>query len=492
MGSNGATGFEEAGIQGVANGTLSTRLAIAASILGLGDAEAEAMFAEAWARRPALGRATGSDVVVAGFAETAAIAHALARLAATGRLSDLLVDRLVRRLAKSADLPADLVAFVLFAEAIRDSDLLELPPDHAIEAHLTLLMSFAPVSKSSLWVVEPNGRLRCLLHAGGTAPTRRERATARAVLREPAEETSNQRGFIQAVPVHAGQHPVAALVVRTRPETRERALLFAEEAASILGCALVRRALLERSAEGERRLVESSERRLVRLGLDLHDGPIQELAAFAADLGLLRRQVSQSLGSHEHGDTILGRLDDLQARLVELDRDLREMARSAESSALLATSFPELLAKELEAFSARNEIESEFVVRGRFDSLTSSQRIALLRVVQEALANVRRHSEASRVSVTIFPQRTHIYVEVTDNGCGFDVERTLVQAARRGHLGLVGMSERIRLLGGRFDIQSRRGGPTTISAMLPRWRPAASNGTGEGEPSGATALIAGG
>jgi signal transduction histidine kinase len=66
-----------------------------------------------------------------------------------------------------------------------------------------------------------------------------------------------------------------------------------------------------------------------------------------------------------------------------------------------------------------------------------------------------------------------------------------VHAARRGHLGLVGMSERIRLLGGRFDIQSRPGGPTTISAMLHRWRPAASNGAGDDEPSSAACLEAG-
>ena len=491
MGSNGATGFDAAGARETRNGTPSSRLDLAASLLGMEAGEAEAVLTEKWARRPALARAAGSSDAMAHFAETTVIAHSVARLAATGRLAERRLDRLIRRLAKTADLPTDVVTLVLFAEAIRDPELLELPPDDAIETQLKLLMSFAPVSKCSVWVFEPSGRLRCLRHAGGASPTRRERAAAHAALREPAEAVSNERGFIHAVPVYEGRHPVAALVLRTRPETRERALLFAEEATAILGFALVRQALLERRAEGERSLVASCERRLVRVGLDLHDGPIQELAAFAVDVALLRRQLARSLDAHEHGDTLLGRVDDLQARLVELDRDLRELASSAESSALLATSFSDLLAKELEAFSARNEIESEFAVRGRFESLTASQRIALLRVVQEALGNVRRHSRASRVSVTIFPQRTHVYAEVTDNGCGFDVERTLVHAARRGHLGLVGMSERIRLLGGRFDIQSRPGGPTTISAMLPRWRPAASNGAGDDEPSSAACLEAG-
>jgi signal transduction histidine kinase len=68
-------------------------------------------------------------------------------------------------------------------------------------------------------------------------------------------------------------------------------------------------------------------------------------------------------------------------------------------------------------------------------------------------------------------RREQIHAEITDNGRGFDVERTLVKAARNGRLGLVGMSERVRLLGGRFDVQSRPGGPTTVSVVLPAWRP---------------------
>jgi signal transduction histidine kinase len=79
---------------------------------------------------------------------------------------------------------------------------------------------------------------------------------------------------------------------------------------------------------------------------------------------------------------------------------------------------------------------------------------------------------------------------VTDNGRGFDVERTLVQAARKGRLGLVGMSERVRLLGGRFDLQSSPGGPTTISAKIPRWRPLeAENEAESGDSGAATATL---
>jgi signal transduction histidine kinase len=494
VGRNGTAASQETGESlEPTNGFLSTRLAGVISALGLPEDEAEAILADAGRRGSGLARAAGGGTAAARLAETAAIAQVLARLAAANRLGRQRVDRLTSRLARKTGLPSDLVELVLYVEALRDPQLLELPPDQAVEAQLRLLIGFAPVSEVSLWTAKPNGRLHCLLLLGDGPATRRVRAAASAAMSETEELMPNEHGFIHAIPVLRWGHPFAALVVRARPEERERALVFAEEATATLASAIERQALLERSAEGERSLVETSERRLARLGLDLHDGPIQELAAFAGDLHLLRRQLGRVIAAHEHGDLVLGRIDDLEARLVELDRELRELAISTESSALMAGSFPELLSGELQAFAGRHKIEAQLAVRGRLDFLTASQRITILRIIQEALTNVQAHSRASEVSVTVFPGRTHVSVDVTDNGRGFDVERTLLQAARKGRLGLVGMSERVRLLGGRFDLQSSRGGPTTISAIIPRWRPLeAETEAGRGGSAAATATVAGG
>ena len=68
-------------------------------------------------------------------------------------------------------------------------------------------------------------------------------------------------------------------------------------------------------------------------------------------------------------------------------------------------------------------------------------------------------------------RRSSIDVRVRDNGHGFEVNRALVLAAERGRLGIVGMGERMRMLGGSFEIDSRPGGPTTIRFSLPRWEP---------------------
>ena len=103
--------------------------------------------------------------------------------------------------------------------------------------------------------------------------------------------------------------------------------------------------------------------------------------------------------------------------------------------------------------------------------VTASQRIALLRIAQEGLSNVRDHSGAASVSLSVLDHGTHVTLRLTDDGAGFNVERTLVRAARRGRLGLVGMAERVRLLGGTFDLESSPGAGTTIAVTLPRWKP---------------------
>jgi len=470
MARNGTAASQESGEAQNTIPSSHARLAGLVSALGLREDESEAILADVNDRASALASAVGDGPAGAQLAETAAIAQVLARLAETGRLGRQRVDKVTRRLARTAGLSPALVGLVLYVEALRGPQLLELPPDEAVETQLRVLIAFAPISGVSLWTSDPNGRPRCTLLLGEGEATRRVRAAARAAL-ETEEPVPNERGLIHAIPILRWGHPIAALVVRARPEERERAIVFAEEATATVAYAIERQGLLERSAEGERSLVESSERRLARLGLDLHDGPIQELAAFAGDLHLLRRQLTRVIAPHEHGEIILGRIDDLEARLVEVDRELRELALSAESSALMVKPLPELLSAELQAFAARHEIEVQLDVRGRLDTLTASQRITLLRIVQEALTNVQAHSGASEVSVNVFPGRTHVSVEVTDNGCGFDVQRVLLQAARTGRLGLVGMSERVRLLGGRFDLQSSPGGPTTITALIPRWRP---------------------
>jgi len=105
--------------------------------------------------------------------------------------------------------------------------------------------------------------------------------------------------------------------------------------------------------------------------------------------------------------------------------------------------------------------------------MSASQRIALYRIVQEGLANVREHSKAKHVQIRVHGGASGTLAEIVDDGHGFEVAKTLIRAAKNGRLGLVGMGERVRLLGGTFDVDSRPGGPTTLRLVLPHWQPVA-------------------
>jgi signal transduction histidine kinase len=360
----------------------------------------------------------------------------------------------------------------VFVRAIRDRHVLDLPPQLGAETVLKMLCTFSATTSASLWSESAEGRLVEMIQTGEDDSSRRRRAAARETIAEGRRVTS-PRSHFHAVPVERWGRPSGALVFRSRAEGRPTTLAYAAEAAIALAPLIEFDALLGRNASRERSLTGASERRLTRLGFDLHDGPMQDIAAMAADLRLFQKQLAPLLENNKDSVVALGRIDDLEARLVSVDEELRELARSLQSPAGLRIPLDEALKHEVETLRSRSGIAAELSVSGSFEALTGSQKIALVRLVQESLSNVHDHSEAESVKVRITATRTRLGLEVVDDGRGFDVEQRLLEAARAGRLGLVGMGERVRLLGGRFEIESKPGGPTRVRASLPRWRPLA-------------------
>ena len=172
-----------------------------------------------------------------------------------------------------------------------------------------------------------------------------------------------------------------------------------------------------------------------------------------------------------HGFPRSGTTNGNSSRIAAIDHGLRNVVHSLESPAVARCPLDEAVIREVDAFRIQSDIAVDLSLKGTFDDLTDSQRIALVRIVQESLSNARDHSGARSITVDIEAANAHTMLEITDDGRGFDVSRTLVRAARRGRFGLLGMSERVRLLGGRFDVQSSPGGPTVISVLLPVWKP---------------------
>src|SRR4029079_2888240 len=194
----------------------------------------------------------------------------------------------------------------------------------------------------------------------------------------------------------------------------------------------------------------------------LHDGAIQDVLALGADITHLRDQIYPFI-LDTHRERAAGRFDDLLARVVELDRQLRELSRSLESRSIVSRPLGEILHREVDAFRERSGIDATLEIRGDPESLTSAQRIAVYRAIQESLSNIREHSGASTVEIRLRMRRASIEVRVTADGDGVEVRRARARPPQRGAPGSVGSGERVRVLGGTCEIDSAPGGPTILT-----------------------------
>jgi signal transduction histidine kinase len=421
--------------------------------------------------RARLVRAGSADPTVGDeLASVSYAADAVIELAATLELDEDDVRGAAAAVAEACRLPLAAARYALFSQAVCRPALFQLPPLVALEIQLRLLLGLDVLSEVSLWRRTANG-VECLLELGATAgPSRRVRAEAKAVLRGRSRLALLGGSQLRSAPVLRFGEPYAALVGRGGSVPSDVADAYVAETATALGPVIEREHLLEHSSERDRALSAAAERRLMRLGFDLHDGPIQNVLALAADIRLLQEQVYPFV-LEEHREQAHGRFDDLTARLVELDRELREIAHSLETKSVISRPLGEILHREVDSFGERTGVKATLEIRGDPDSLSSAQRITVFRAIQEALANVREHASASTVSVRVRARRSAIEVQVMDDGIGFEVERAVAKAAQRGRLGLVGIAERVRMLGGTFEMESTPGGPTKLRLILPHWQP---------------------
>jgi len=363
--------------------------------------------------------------------------------------------------ADEIGVPPAAAAFAVFRRALASKEFAQLAPTVAAELALVLLVELVPAAAASLWILDASGSTTCLVSHGKAPRSRRLREVARAAL----------DGVIAGSPqvhvrvVDRWDRPHGALVARGRGAESEHLEEYLEEAATALVPILERASLFDRRVQREHDLVAAGERRLLRLGFDLHDGPLQEIVALAEELRAASNQIS-AVVSEDFRQRVRGRFNDVHARLGALDESLRQIAHSIRSTTAVARPVPDAVESELRALKNATGIEVGLQVEGELDDLSDSQKIVLFRVVQEALSNVRKHSGARRVSVVLRSTRTFVDVAVTDDGCGFDPRRLDTD-----RLGLAGISERVRLLGGAVEVETTPGTGTTVRATLPQWRP---------------------
>ena len=205
-------------------------------------------------------------------------------------------------------------------------------------------------------------------------------------------------------------------------------------------------------------LAQEEERR--EISRQLHDEIAQiltginvKLASLKSESGVSNRSLSEHISSTQ--------------RLVEKSVDIvHQFARDLRPTLLDDLGLIPALHSYLKGYNKQTGLRVAFSAFAGVEKLSSDKRIALYRVAQAALVNTAQHARASRVSVSIRSHPGAVLMEVKDDGRSFDVKHVL-DPVRNKRLGLIGMRERIEMLGGRFGIDSAPGRGTTISAMLP-------------------------
>jgi signal transduction histidine kinase len=257
-----------------------------------------------------------------------------------------------------------------------------------------------------------------------------------------------------AVPLTGGEGALGALVVRTAggPIAEETLRLF-RAVGDQVGLAL-RTAQL--SAESQKTAVLSERARLAR---EIHDTLAQQLTAVVLQLeaaeGLVGRDAARA---HTAVETARGMA---RSALQEARRSVWDLRPTP----LEATGLVAALAAEVERWRERSAVPGSFRANGipRPLALSPAAEVALLRILQEALTNIARHSDARRAEVRLTRQGDSIQLTVADDGCGFAPESEV----RVGSFGLLGMTERARLAGGSLELDSTPGKGTTVSVVVP-------------------------
>ena len=228
---------------------------------------------------------------------------------------------------------------------------------------------------------------------------------------------------------------------------RDEDVKLAEPLGTLAGMLLTRSRLTSELRELNKRLVTAQEEERARLAMEIHDGPLQKALYLASTQGSKAKvsELARALGQ------------ELRAIGVALQPPALEHLGLYYAVEWLVRSVADEQHMEIQLEAAG------FPEEGRFPA---DIELALYRCLQESLTNVAKHARASRVVVTLSMDGGRVMAEVRDNGIGMEPARQR-EAVENGRLGLVGMRERLGQVGGRVQVQSRKGEGTAVSMEVP-------------------------
>ena len=209
-----------------------------------------------------------------------------------------------------------------------------------------------------------------------------------------------------------------------------------------------------------RQILSTQEEERREISRELHDVIAQTLTGINIRLATLKKEAANNTRGLDRNIARTQRLVEQSVNIVH------RFARELRPAVLDDLGLIPALHSFLKNFTTRTGVRTRLTAFAGVEDLDIAKRTALFRVAQEALTNVARHAHASRVEVSIQKLPDCISLTIKDDGKAFSVERALRSNGGK-HLGLLGMRERLEMVGGRFHVESVPDKGTTIAAQVP-------------------------
>lgn len=209
-----------------------------------------------------------------------------------------------------------------------------------------------------------------------------------------------------------------------------------------------------------RQILAAQENERREISRELHDEVVQTLVGINVELAALSR--SAALGIR----ALRAKITRTQLLVEKSVNAVHQFARELRPAVLDDLGLIPALEAYLKIVTARHHFKIRLIACAGVEKMTAARRTVLYRVAQEALTNIARHARAGRVEMSIAAFPGGMRMTIHDDGKSFDVAAVLSAGANR-RLGLLGMRERVEMMGGRLDIDSAPGRGTTVVADLP-------------------------
>jgi PAS domain S-box-containing protein len=215
----------------------------------------------------------------------------------------------------------------------------------------------------------------------------------------------------------------------------------------------------EQLRELSKRLRQSQDDERRRIARELHDSAGQIITALGMNMARVSRGVKP-------GDELREAVQESNELLQQLNKEIRTVSYLLHPPLLDENGLPEAIRWYLQGMAERSGLKVELEVTENFGRLPDEIELAVFRIVQECLTNIHRHADSANATIRLSRDANNVFVEAQDYGKGISAEKLAGIQGQRSGVGITGMRERVRHLGGSMNIESNENG-TTISVTLP-------------------------